>query len=62
MAHGTQCNCMMCTVGKKMGMIATAQHAGHDHDNQAHHEDQPGTCGSCSHAHKSDGRCDCGCK
>lgn len=60
MAHGTHCHCMICTVGKKMGMIRDEQHDDHDehnHDNHSHD-----VCEHCNHPHKKDGHCDCGCK
>lgn len=60
MAHGTHCHCMMCIVGKKMGMIRDEQHNDRDgHDNDSHSHE---ACEHCGHAHKEDGHCDCRCK
>lgn len=60
MAHGTPCHCMMCTVGKKMGIIHGEQHDDHDEHNYDNHSHN--VCGHCNHTHKEDGHCDCGCK
>lgn len=60
MAHGTHCHCMMCALGKKMGMIRDEQHddhGEHGRDNQSHK-----VCEHCGHAHKENDHCDCGCK
>jgi len=60
MAHGTHCHCMMCMVGKKMGMIRKdEQH--HDH-NEHGHDSNHETCEHCGHTHNKDARHDCGCK
>lgn len=32
MKHGTQCDCIMCAVGKKMGMIASKKKTDYGHD------------------------------
>ncbi len=55
MAHGASCHCMMCTVGKKMGMISDEQH----HNNDDRHQD---VCKRCNHSHNKEGLCNCGCK
>lgn len=56
MSHGENCDCMMCTIGKKMGMIKKDNHShadhhdGHDHSNHSHAEHHPDncTCEACS--------------
>lgn len=58
MAHGTHCHCIMCTVGKKMGMIRGEQQDDHKEYDHNHHD----VCKRCGHAHKEDDHCDCGCK
>ena len=63
MAHGTHCYCMICTVGKKIGMIHEEHHDDHNHDEHGHNHDwHHETCKHCGHIHKEDGHCDCGCK
>ena len=67
MKHGATCHCVMCTVGKKMGMIKNdhndGEHNGDQHDDSRDHDDhQENACKNCGHAHGADGNCDCGCK
>lgn len=47
MGHGIKCHCMMCTMGKKIGMIKK--------------EEESSICSGCGHAHGEDGKCECGC-
>lgn len=62
MTHGTHCHCMMCKVGKKMGMIRDEKHDDHEHDHNHDHDGHGSVCEHCGHTHKKDGHCDCGCK
>ncbi len=65
MAHGTHCHCMMCTIGKKIGMIHEEHHDDQHHASNEHGHENDGSqeaCNHCGHAHKEDARCDCGCK
>lgn len=57
MKHGANCNCMMCAVGKKLGMIRDKKH-----DHGGNNGNNGNKCEHCGHTHKADGRCDCGCK
>lgn len=59
MKHGTYCDCMMCTVGKKLGMIKEDQRDHREHYNNGVSRN---VCENCSHSHKKNGTCDCGCK
>lgn len=59
MAHGMHCNCMMCTVGKKLGIIKEEKHDYQELNNNGVNRN---VCKHCGHSHKSDGRCACGCK
>ncbi len=56
--HGTHCHCMICTVGKKIGMIRDKQQSDSDHHDDHHHD----VGKHCDHSHKEDGHCDCGSK
>lgn len=50
MKHGSQCHCMMCTVGKKIGMIRDEHHCENHHDHDKHeHGDK---CESCNYDQK----------
>lgn len=61
MKHGTHCHCMVCTIGKKVGMIRGKEHSDHhkhNHNNHNHHD----KCEHCGHEHKADSSCACECK
>lgn len=46
MKHGQNCDCMMCGLGKKMGMIPKTK------------KNDEMTCEHCGRAHKADSACD----
>ncbi|MBI2459747.1 MAG: hypothetical protein HYV53_04330 [Parcubacteria group bacterium] len=46
MTHGTHCHCLMCTVGKKMGMISK-EHDQEHKNNEEKKTDQTEGGGSC---------------
>ena len=58
MGHGKHCNCLVCSMGKKVGMIHKCDDKSCEHPS---HKNERG-CGQCGHEHKADGSCDCGCK
>lgn len=51
MSHGSQCDCVMCSAGKKMGFIKNQSPDEHDHSHHdhSHDENQPKkyACASC---------------
>jgi len=56
MAHGSNCDCGLCILGKKMGIISSDSEGPKNAGGQ-------GTCPTCNHEHKKeDSGCDCGCK
>ncbi|HEX9721839.1 MAG TPA: hypothetical protein VGA53_01100 [Candidatus Paceibacterota bacterium] len=55
MAHGKHCHCMMCSAGKKMGMIGHEDEHGHDHDKEEGEHKE-----ACPHCGDTSGKCNCG--